>query len=214
MASTTLKLSTLLTIITSLTTINLQLSTAGDPDILSDFILPPGVANPPDASFFTFTAFRSLLEGSNLTTYNTFTAIKATMAEFPALNGQSVSLAALRFPSATANPPHTHPRAAELLFLVSGALEVGVVDTTNKLFTRTLRAGDMFVFPKGLVHFQYNAWEEAALGFSAFGSANAGLVSLPATLFGTEIDDEVLAKGFKTDVDTVRGLKAGLATKH
>ncbi|CAI0544194.1 unnamed protein product [Linum tenue] len=78
----------------------------------------------------------------------------------------------------------------------------------------------MFVFPKGLVHFQYNggeeynAWEEAALGFSAFGSANAGLVSLPATLFGTEIDDEVLAKGFKTDVDTVRGLKAGLATKH
>ncbi|CAI0544197.1 unnamed protein product [Linum tenue] len=188
----------------------LQLSTAGDPDILTDFISPP--PNPPDASFFTFTAFRSLLEGSNLTT--TFTAIKATMAEFPALNGQSVSLAALRFPSATANPPHTHPRAAELLFLVSGALEVGVVDTTNKLFTRTLRAGDMFVFPKGLVHFQYNAWEEAALGFSAFGSANAGLVSLPATLFGTEIDDEVLAKGFKTDVDTVRGLKAGLATKH
>ncbi|CAI0544193.1 unnamed protein product [Linum tenue] len=210
MASTINFFFTFLTIATTLCPLLISPSTASDPDILSDFILPPNVTNP-NASFFTSTSFRALLQPSNLTT---FTAIKATMAEFPALNGQSVSLAALRFPSATANPPHTHPRAAELLFLVSGALEVGVVDTTNKLFTRTLRAGDMFVFPKGLVHFQYNAWEEAALGFSAFGSANAGLVSLPATLFGTEIDDEVLAKGFKTDVDTVRGLKAGLATKH
>ncbi|CAL1403895.1 unnamed protein product [Linum trigynum] len=201
---------TFLTIATTFSLLIISPSTASDPDILSDFILPPNVTNP-NASFFTSTSFRALLQPSNLTTFN---AIKATMAEFPALNGQSVSLAALRFPSATANPPHTHPRAAELLFIVSGALEVGFVDTTNKLFTRTLRAGDMFVFPKGLVHFQYNAWEEAALAISSFGSANAGLVSLPATLFGTEIDDEVLAKGFKTDVDTVRALKAGLATKH
>ncbi|CAI0544192.1 unnamed protein product [Linum tenue] len=173
MASTINFFFTFLTIATTLCPLLISPSTASDPDILSDFILPPNVTNP-NASFFTSTSFRALLQPSNLTT---FTAIKATMAEFPALNGQ-------------------------------------VVDTTNKLFTRTLRAGDMFVFPKGLVHFQYNAWEEAALGFSAFGSANAGLVSLPATLFGTEIDDEVLAKGFKTDVDTVRGLKAGLATKH
>lgn len=52
------------------------------------------------------------------------------------------------------------------------------MDTTNKLFTRSLQAGDMFVFPKGLVHFQYNIdANNPALAVSAFGSANAGTVT-------------------------------------
>ncbi|XP_022851411.1 germin-like protein 9-3 [Olea europaea var. sylvestris] len=94
------------------------------------------------------------------------------------------------------------------------ALEVGFVDTTNKFFTQTLQPGDLFVFPKGLVHFQYNADEKIpTLAISAFGSSNAGTVSLPDTLFNTSIDDNVLALSFKTDVATIQKLKAGLATK-
>ncbi|XP_062014222.1 germin-like protein 9-3 [Rosa rugosa] len=113
-----------------------------------------------------------------------FTVLKATSAEFPALNGQSVSYAVLEFPSGTTNPPHTHPRSAELLFLVGGSLEVGFVDTKNNLFTQTLQVGDLFVFPKGLVHFQYNAdSDNPAIAISAFGSASAGTVSIPSTLF-------------------------------
>ncbi|KAJ7001730.1 germin-like protein 9-3 [Populus alba x Populus x berolinensis] len=65
----------------------------------------------------------------------------------------------------------------------------GFVDTTNKLFTKTLQAGDMFIVPKGLVHFQYNAGaQNPALAISAFGSASAGTVSLPTTLFTTSIN--------------------------
>ncbi|KAK1588585.1 hypothetical protein Q3G72_024765 [Acer saccharum] len=136
------------------------------------------------------------------------------MDKFPALNGQSVLLAVLQFPAGTTNPPHTHPRSAELLFLVDGSLEVGFVDTTNKLFSQTLQAGDMFVFPKGLVHFQYNAdAQKPAIAFSAYGSANAGTVSLPVTLFTTSIDDMILAKAFKTNVVTIQALKAGLTPK-
>ena len=112
------------------------------------------------------------------------------------------------------NPTHIHPRASELLFLSQVTLQVGFVDTTNKLFTQTLQKGDVFVFPKGLVHFQYNAdMQEIALAISAFGSANAGTVSLPNTLFTTGIDDNVLAKSFKTDVATIQALKAGLVPK-
>ena len=60
----------------------------------------------------------------------------------------------------------------------------------------------------------YNADpQEIALAISAFGSANAGTVSLPNTLFTTGIDDNVLAKSFKTDVATIQALKAGLAPK-
>ncbi|CAB4283286.1 unnamed protein product [Prunus armeniaca] len=187
-----------------------QMATAGDPDIITDFIAPPN--GTVDGNFFTYTGFRVLVGGGPPPT--AFKVLKATLAEFPSLNGQSVSYAVLQFPSGTTNPPHTHPRSAELLFLVGGTLEVGFVDTKNNLFTQTLQAGDLFVFPKGLAHFQYNAdSQNPALAISAFGSANAGTVSIPSTLFATGIDDNVLAISFKTDVATIQKLKAGLAAK-
>ena len=87
------------------------------------------------------------------------------------------------------------------------------MDGTNKLYTQTLQTGDIFVFPKGLVHFQYNADpKQPAIALSAFGSANAGTSSLPKALFATDIDDDILAISFKTDVATIQKLKAGLAS--
>ncbi|CAN4120207.1 unnamed protein product [Withania somnifera] len=169
-----------------------SMTQASDPDILSDFIVPAGSAI--DGNLFTF----------NVT--------KVSKAEFPVLDGQSVSLAVLQFPGGGVNPPHTHPRAAELLFVIQGSLEVGFVDTTNKLYTQTLQVGDLFVFPKGLVHYQYNSdWNNSATAVSAFGSANAGTVSLPMTLFATGIDDQILAKSFKSDLATIQKIKAGLS---
>ncbi|KAL6838497.1 hypothetical protein ACP4OV_031742 [Aristida adscensionis] len=110
------------------------------------------------------------------------------MEEFPVLQGQ----------------------ASRLLLVVEGALSVGFVDTANRLYTQDLAAGEMFVVPKGLVQWQYNAGTAPAKTLSAFGSAAPGLVSVPVTVFGTGIDDAVLAKSFKTDVATVQKLKAAL----
>ncbi|XP_057806971.1 germin-like protein 9-3 [Salvia miltiorrhiza] len=186
----------------------IQTTRAGDPDILTDYVIPPNTPAPVDGGFFTFTGMRALVSSPFPSTFKVF---KAGMEQFPALNGQSVSYAVLMYPSGTVNPVHTHPRSAELLFLVQGTLEVGFVDTTNKLFTQSLQQGDVFVFPKGLVHFQYNAdAKNPAVAMSAFGSANAGTVSLPNTLFNSTIDDTVLALSFKTDVGTIQKLKAGL----
>jgi quercetin dioxygenase-like cupin family protein len=187
-----------------------KMAIAGDPDIIFDFIAPPNTTI--DGNFFTFTGrMRSLIAAGPPTS---FKVSKAALAEFSALNGQSVSIAVLEFAAGSTNPPHTHPRSAELLFLIDGTLQVGFVDTTNKLFTQTLQTGDIFVFLKGLVHFQINpAAQASALAISAFGSANAGTVSLPNTLFNTSIDDNVLALSFKTDVATIEHLKAGLAPK-
>ncbi|KAF5196479.1 Germin-like protein 9-3 [Thalictrum thalictroides] len=183
---------------------------ASDPDILTDFVPPPN-SNGVDSSFFTYTGQRGIFDKPTPPTFN---VTKATMAEFPALNGQSVSFATLRFPAGSTNPPHTHPRSAELLFVVEGSLEVGVIDTTNKLYNQTLQLGDMFVFPKGLVHYQYNAdAKEPATAISAFGSASAGTVSVPASVFTTGIDNGILAKAFKTDIATIQKIKAGLAPK-
>ena len=141
-------------------------------------------------------------------------AWKESMAEFPALNGQSVSIDVLYFPAGSINPPHTRVRATRLLFLLWGTLQVGLIDTTNKLYSQTLQAGDMFVFPKGLVHYQYNPDAQVpALAIATFRSSNPGSVSIPNTLFNTSIDDNILAKSFKTDVATIQALKAGLAPK-
>ncbi|VAI00480.1 unnamed protein product [Triticum turgidum subsp. durum] len=103
-----------------------------------------------------------------------------------------------------------HPRAAELLLVLHGALSVGFVDTAGKLYTQDLAVGDMFIFPKGLVHYQSNPGQSPAVALSAFGSAAAGTVSVPVTVFGTGVDDAVLAKSFKTDMPTVQKLKAAL----
>ncbi|XP_072980322.1 germin-like protein 9-3 [Typha angustifolia] len=183
---------------------------AGDPDITSDFILPLN-ATVVDGNFFTFTGMRTVI---NSGPPSAFKVLKASMAEFPALNGQSISYAVLMYPSDSVNPPHTHPRAAELLFLVDGTLEVGFVDTANKLYTQTLQPGDMFVFPKGLVHYQFCSSQSPAIAISAFGSASAGTVSVPGSVFTTGIDDTILAKSFKTDVATIQKIKAGLAPKN
>ncbi|KAL7202250.1 hypothetical protein ACSBR1_033845 [Camellia fascicularis] len=125
-----------------------------------------------------------------------------------------MSMAVLQFPVGGVNPPHTHPRSAELLFVMEGSMEVGFVDTANKLYIQTLQIGDMFVFPKGLVHYQYNAdVTKQATAIFAFGTANAGTVSALVTSYATGIDDGILAKSFKTDVATIQKIKAGLTAK-
>ncbi|XP_024535114.1 germin-like protein 9-3 [Selaginella moellendorffii] len=179
---------------------------ASDPELVSDYAAAPAATN---ASFFTFTGFRSDVTAPA----GTFLVKKASLAEFPGLNGLGVSMAKLSYQPGTTNPPHIHPRAAELLFVLQGSLSVGLVDTTNKLFVQKLEMGDMFVFPKGLVHFQFNDGQHEAKAISAFGSSSAGTVSLPVTLFGSGIDDQILSKAFKVSTDTVKTLKNALAVK-
>ena len=96
--------------------------------------------------------------------------------------------------------------------MVQGTLFVGLVDAARNgtLHTATLQAGDMFVFPKGMVHFQSNNGTDVARAFSAFGSASPGTISLPTELFETGIDDAVLEKSFHTDQATVDALKHDL----
>lgn len=188
---------------------NSFLGNAGDPDILKDFLVPLGL-DPTNitSDFFTYTGFRELVN-VNITGKTAAIVTKASMKEFPALEGQSVSVAALIYPPSGINPPHVHPRSAELLILLEGVLEVGFVDSTNKLFVQTLQVPDMFIFPKGLVHFQVNTRSDSpAYAIGMFGSANAGNVSLPTTLFASGISADILAKAFKTDLETITKLIA------
>lgn len=52
-----------------------------------------------------------------------------------------------------------------------------------------------------------------ATAICTFGGANAGNVLVPASLFATSIHDEIIAKVFKTNIDTIQMIKVGSTTK-
>ncbi|KAJ4842797.1 hypothetical protein Tsubulata_014078, partial [Turnera subulata] len=89
--------------------------------------------------------------GSNVTLLN--------VDQIPGLNTLGISLARLDYaPNGGLNPPHIHPRATEILLALEGTLYVGFVTSNpdNRLITKVLYPGDVFVFPIGLIHFQFN----------------------------------------------------------
>lgn len=64
------------------------------------------------------------------------------------------------------------------------------------------------------MHYQYNSKaNQPAAAISAFASASAGTVSVPTIVFASGIDENILAKDFKTDVAAIQKIKAGLAAK-
>ncbi|KAJ6805551.1 putative germin-like protein 2-1 [Iris pallida] len=134
--------------------------------------------------------------------------------QLPGLNTLGISLARIDFEPYGLNPPHTHPRATEILTVLEGSLYVGFVTSNpgNRLFAKVLRKGDVFVFPQGLVHFQLNSGEGDAVAIAALSSQNPGVITVANAVFGAKppILDDVLAKAFKLDKKTVDWLQAQL----
>ncbi|KAG0567133.1 hypothetical protein KC19_7G113100 [Ceratodon purpureus] len=172
---------------------------ASDPELTTDFFVPEGVNKTTlTADYFTSTVLRG---GVTVVAPAKIAVKRITSAldSLPSLTGLGVSSALIKYLPGGINPHHTHPRGTEILYLLEGTLTVGLVDTTNKFFTKVLEAGDVFVFPKGLVHYQINLGKKPASAYVAFSSSNPGTVSLPITLFGSGIPDDVHKAAFKVD---------------
>ncbi|XP_075661157.1 germin-like protein subfamily 1 member 20 [Castanea sativa] len=141
--------------------------------------------------------------GSNVTNVNVDT--------FPGLNTLGISLARIDFAPYGQNPPHTHPRGTEILVVLEGTLFVGFVtsNTDNRLFTKTLNKGDVFVFPVGLIHFQVNVGKTNAIAISGLSSQNAGTITIANAVFGSNppINPDVLTKAFQLDKEVVEYLQ-------
>ncbi|KAK4589582.1 hypothetical protein RGQ29_020234 [Quercus rubra] len=129
-------------------------------------------------------------------------------------NTLGISLARLDFAPYGLNPPHTHPRGTELLVVIEGTLLVGFVTSNpNKLFTKVLNKGDVFVFPIGLIHFQFNIGKTAALAFAGLSSQNPGVITIANAVFGSvpPINPDVLIKAFQLDKNVVEYLQKAFA---
>lgn len=114
-----------------------------------------------------------------------------TAAEFPGLNTLSLSVARTDLEVDGMVTPHAHPRASEMVFVSTGVVVVGFIDTNNTVFLQTiLREGDVFVFPRGLLHYCLNNGFENATIFSVLNSQNPGVVSILGSKFAPDDDHD------------------------
>ncbi|XP_022884395.1 germin-like protein subfamily 1 member 17 [Olea europaea var. sylvestris] len=136
--------------------------------------------------------------------------------QLPGLNTLGISLVRIDYAPYGLNPPHTHPRATEVLVVVEGTLYVGFVTSNpadpnvkNKLFTKTLKPGDVFVFPEGLIHFQFNVGKKNAVVFAGLSSQNPGVITIANAVFGSDppINPDVLTKAFQVDSNVIQYLQ-------
>ncbi|KAJ3683910.1 hypothetical protein LUZ60_014137 [Juncus effusus] len=201
--------------------LTLSPSAIADPDMLQDVCVadPTAVKVNGFACKASFTAddfsFSGLANPGN--TNNTYGAVVtgANVEKVPGLNTLGVSMARIDYAPGGLNPPHTHPRATEIVFVLEGTLDVGFITTANVLVSKRITKGDVFVFPRGLVHFQKNNQGYPAAVISGFNSQLPGTQSIALTLFASSppVPDNVLTQAFQTGTKEVDKIKAKLAPK-
>ncbi|GJZ08409.1 germin, RmlC-like cupin domain protein [Tanacetum coccineum] len=71
-------------------------------------------------------------------------------------------------------------------------------------------AGDVFVFPQGLIHFQQNVGNGYALAIAALSSQNPGAITIADAVFGSnpDISDDILAKAFQVDKKVIDDIQS------
>ncbi|KAH7570209.1 hypothetical protein ACOSP7_018208 [Xanthoceras sorbifolium] len=142
-----------------------------------------------------------------------FNVTLTTTANLPGLNTMGLTLARVDIASNGLVPLHSHPRASEVTICLNGVLLVGFVDTSSRLFTQLLRAGESFVFPRGLIHFLYNLdSSKPALAMSGLSSQNPGAQIASVAVFTSKpsIPDEILKKAFQISGQDVSKIRRNL----
>ncbi|XP_062010718.1 auxin-binding protein ABP19a [Rosa rugosa] len=146
---------------------------------------------------------------------NTTNIIKAAVtpafaAQFPGVNGLGISLARLDLAPGGVIPFHTHPGASEALIVTQGTIIAGFISSANTVYLKTLKTGDLMVFPQGLLHFQVNGGGTSAIAFPSFSSPSPGLQILDFALFQNDLPTSLVAMTTFLDVAQIKKLKGVL----
>ncbi|XP_065872121.1 germin-like protein subfamily 3 member 4 [Euphorbia lathyris] len=121
-----------------------------------------------------------------------------TASDFPGLNTLGLSIARTDLDVDGSVLPQMHPRASEILFIGEGVVLAGFVDSQNQLFQKVFKEGEVFVIPRGLLHFLVNAGNEPAVVYSVLNSQNPGIMSIGGAMF--EPSDPDLLKRLAREV--------------
>ncbi|KAG4202671.1 hypothetical protein ERO13_A05G351350v2 [Gossypium hirsutum] len=104
----------------------------------------------------------------------------------------------------------------EIVFVLAGELEVSFLTTSNMFISKLIKKGEIFLFPKGLVHFHKNIGRMLAAVITTFNSKNLGTQSIVSTLFVAmpTIPTDLLSKAFQIDTNEVEKIKLKLKPKN
>lgn len=137
---------------------------------------------------------------------------RPTVNEIPGLNTLGISTVRVDYAPKGIVPPHRHPRATEILIVLDGTVYVGFVtsDPENRLISKVLNKGDVFVFPFGLIHFQQNVGYGNAVTMAFLSSQNPGVIPMADSVFGSnpKINQALLTKAFQVDGSVIQQLQA------
>ncbi|WOH04439.1 hypothetical protein DCAR_0623848 [Daucus carota subsp. sativus] len=197
-------------------------SVSADPDLLQDVCVadltstikvngyPCKEQVTPDDFFFAGLAVPGVI---NTTMGSAVTP--ASVMKLPGLNALGISMARIDYAGGGLNPPHLHPRASELAYVLEGELEMGFITTKDVLISKVCKKGEMFVFPKALVHYQKNNQKSPASLLVAFNSQFPGTQPIAPTLFGATppVPDSVLSMAFQVDTPVVTNIKGKFVKK-
>lgn len=197
-----------------------RLVAANDPDMLQDLCVADlnssiKVNGFPCKSAFNASDFFTDVLSKPAPTNNSMgaTVTLANVQRIPGLNTLGVSMARVDYAVGGLNPPHIHPRATEIVYVLEGELDVGFITTANILIAKTIKKGQVFAFPRGLVHFQKNNGKVPAVAIAGFNSQLQGTASIAVTLFGSNppVPDDVLTKAFQVGTKQVKKIKSRFA---
>ncbi|KAK4746892.1 hypothetical protein SAY87_025929 [Trapa incisa] len=195
---------------------------ASDPDPVQDFCLAqnagPGIdlqcknSSLATVEDFVFSGIRS--SGKFKFSEVGLSAIPVNSMVFPGLNTLGMSFVRADLEPRGINPPHFHPRATEIAFVLEGEVYSGFVDTQNRVFAKVIKKGEVMVFPRALVHFQMNVGDEQATILGCFDSQNPGLQRVSSAVFGSGIKEELLEKAFGLSIKELTKLRRRFAPQH
>ncbi|KAJ4950733.1 hypothetical protein NE237_027565 [Protea cynaroides] len=181
---------------------------------VADYLAPEGPAGysckkPANVTVADFVY--SLAKSGNTTNIINAAVTPAFAAQLPGVNGLGISIARLDLAPSGVIPLHTHPGGSEILVVIQGKISAGFISSSaNTVYLKTLKKGDIMVFPQGLLHFQVNAGGTKAIAFVSFSSPSPGLQILDFALFANDFPSMLVEKTTFLDDAQVKKLKGVL----
>ncbi|OIW09553.1 hypothetical protein TanjilG_28152 [Lupinus angustifolius] len=131
----------------------------------------------------------------------------AFVEQLSALNGLGFSLARVELEEGGVVPIHTHVDATEVTIPTGGNFTIGFISSDNVVYMKTISEGNIFVIPKGLLHFGLNVGKGKHSAIYVFSSEHRSLQVVDLALFGSNLDSNIVAKTTFLDIEQIKKLK-------
>ncbi|MCL7037886.1 hypothetical protein MKW94_010736 [Papaver nudicaule] len=154
--------------------------------------------------------FSGLMNGASTDNPDGQGVSRGDVTTFPGLNTQGLAVNRVDLARGGIIPLHTHPRASESNFVIEGEVLFGFITTTDVLYTKVMKPGELSIIPRGLVHFAANVGPQKAVLLAIFNSQRPGTARIPSNLFASnpEIPNDILAKNFRVDEKIIAIIKS------